>query len=45
LLNQVLGWEPAIDLEEGLGITYKWIESELRKAGRLPAVEARQMAG
>lgn len=45
LLNQVLGWEPAIDLEEGLSITYKWIESELRKAGRLPAVEARQMAG
>ena len=45
LLNQVLGWEPAIDLEEGLGITYKWIESELRKAGRLPAVEAGQMAG
>ena len=45
LLNQVLGWEPAIDLEEGLGNTYKWIESELRKAGRLPAVEAGQMAG
>jgi GDP-D-mannose 3',5'-epimerase len=45
LLNQVLGWEPAIDLEEGLGTTYKWIESELRKAGRLPAVEAGQMAG
>ena len=44
LLNQVLGWEPAIDLEEGLGITYKWIESELRKAGRPPAVGAGQMA-
>ena len=44
LLNQVLRWEPAIDLEEGLGITYKWIEGELRKAGRLPAVEAGQVA-
>jgi GDP-D-mannose 3',5'-epimerase len=40
LLNQVLGWEPSIDLEEGLKNTYKWVEGELRKSGRLPAVEA-----
>jgi len=40
LLNRVLGWEPTIQLEEGLQITYRWIESELRKAGRLPAVAA-----
>ena len=40
LLNHVLGWEPTIQLEEGLKITYRWIESELRKAGRLPAVAA-----
>ncbi len=40
LLNRVLGWEPTIQLEEGLKITYRWIESELRKAGRLPAVAA-----
>jgi nucleoside-diphosphate-sugar epimerase len=40
LLNSVLGWEPSIQLEEGLKITYRWIESELRKAGRLPAVAA-----
>ena len=34
-LNRVLGWEPKITLEEGLKVTYKWIENELRKAGRL----------
>jgi GDP-D-mannose 3', 5'-epimerase len=44
LLNQVLGWEPSIGLEDGLKITYKWIESELRKAGRLAAVETGQAA-
>jgi GDP-D-mannose 3', 5'-epimerase len=40
LLNRVLGWEPTIQLEEGLKITYRWIESELRKAGRLSSVAA-----
>jgi nucleoside-diphosphate-sugar epimerase len=40
LLNRVLAWEPSIDLEEGLKITYEWIAGELRKAGRIPAVEA-----
>jgi GDP-D-mannose 3', 5'-epimerase len=45
LLNQVLGWEPTISLEEGLAMTYKWIENELRKAGRVPALEAGQIAG
>jgi len=40
LLNQVLGWEPSIPLEDGLKITYKWIEGELRKAARIRAVEA-----
>ncbi|MGC2184095.1 MAG: NAD-dependent dehydratase, partial [Terriglobales bacterium] len=34
-LNRVLGWEPSIKLDVGLEVTYKWIESELRKAGRL----------
>jgi nucleoside-diphosphate-sugar epimerase len=36
-LRQVLGWEPQIPLEVGLEKTYKWIESELRKKGRIPA--------
>ena len=37
LLRDVLGWEPRISLREGLTPTYRWIESELRAAGRLPA--------
>jgi nucleoside-diphosphate-sugar epimerase len=31
LLRKVLGWEPNMPLEKGLGITYKWISSELKK--------------
>lgn len=34
-LREILKWEPAVSLEEGLATTYKWIEEELRKAGRL----------
>jgi len=35
LLRRVLDWEPSIMLEQGLALTYPWIESELRKAGQL----------
>jgi GDP-D-mannose 3', 5'-epimerase len=28
-LREVLGWEPAISLEEGLARTYAWIESQV----------------
>ena len=35
-LRQVLGWEPRISLREGLLPTYRWIESELKNAGRIP---------
>lgn len=35
LMKQVLEWEPRTSLEQGLGVTYRWIEQELRKAGRL----------
>jgi GDP-D-mannose 3', 5'-epimerase len=35
-LREVLGWEPKIPLREGLVPTYRWIESELKKAGRIP---------
>lgn len=34
-LRETLGWEPSLSLEEGLSITYRWIENELRHAGRL----------
>lgn len=37
LLRKVLGWEPSIMLEQGLAVTYRWIEGELSKAGRIPA--------
>ncbi len=33
-LRKVLGWEPGIDLEEGLAPTYRWIDEQVR--GRLP---------
>jgi nucleoside-diphosphate-sugar epimerase len=34
-LKKVLGWEPSISLEVGLEVTFKWIDAELRKMGRL----------
>jgi nucleoside-diphosphate-sugar epimerase len=33
-LRQVIGWEPSINLREGLRQTYPWIAAELRKTGR-----------
>ncbi len=38
-LRAVLGWEPQVPLEQGLAITYRWIEDQLRQQGRLPATE------
>jgi len=35
-LRDVLRWEPATTLEDGLRDTYSWIESELLRAGRIP---------
>jgi GDP-D-mannose 3', 5'-epimerase len=29
-LREVLGWEPEVSLEEGLAITYSWIEAQVR---------------
>jgi nucleoside-diphosphate-sugar epimerase len=34
-LRQVLGWEPAISLEEGLRRTYTWISEELTRSGQM----------
>lgn len=38
-LRQVLGWEPSISLEQGLRITYPWIESQVVEAEELAGVE------
>ncbi len=35
-LRQALGWVPSTSLERGLELTYRWIEQQLRAAGRLP---------
>lgn len=32
LVKKVLGWEPQVDLEEGLAKTYQWIEMMLNKS-------------
>lgn len=39
-LRQILGWEPGIPLEQGLAITYKWIESEITKGKEALAATA-----
>jgi nucleoside-diphosphate-sugar epimerase len=36
-LREVLGWEPGIDLEEGLTPTYRWIEQMVRAKVPTPA--------
>jgi nucleoside-diphosphate-sugar epimerase len=36
-LRQVLDWEPAISLEEGLARTYHWIAAELTRAAQTAA--------
>jgi nucleoside-diphosphate-sugar epimerase len=39
-LRQVLQWEPAISLEDGLARTYEWIEAQV--AATLPAAAGRR---
>jgi dTDP-glucose 4,6-dehydratase len=34
--NALLGWEPAIDLEDGLRRTIPWFHEQLRRRGELP---------
>jgi nucleoside-diphosphate-sugar epimerase len=42
-LHQVLGWVPQVSLEEGLRITYGWVERQLRN--RLKQSAQRLSAG
>lgn len=44
LLRQVLGWEPKVDLREGIGRTYPWIWRELARAGRARPPAAQDVA-
>jgi len=39
LLRKVLGWEPSISLDQGLRITYPWIESQVVKVQELAGVD------
>ena len=43
-LLQVLHWTPSISLEQGLNVTYKWIEKELQRTGRVLANRTAQYA-
>jgi nucleoside-diphosphate-sugar epimerase len=44
MLRRVLGWEPKILLEQGLTITYKWIESEVQRSPKYAAQMNRVLA-
>ncbi len=39
-LREVLGWEPAISLEEGLAATYKWIEQQVKHSNEAKRADA-----
>jgi len=45
LVRAVLGWEPLVSLEEGLGITYNWIKDQIETAGLLtnPGASSRSL--
>jgi GDP-D-mannose 3',5'-epimerase len=42
-VKEILGWAPRISLRDGLDVTYRWIESELQRQGRIQAVAAAEV--
>jgi GDP-D-mannose 3',5'-epimerase len=40
-LRSVLGWEPSIQLKDGLAITFKWIEEQLINSGSITQIRSR----
>lgn len=38
-LRQILGWEPEVSLEEGLTLTYAWVEEQTRRRLRAESVQ------
>lgn len=38
-LRQILGWEPEVSLEEGLTLTYAWVEEQVRRRLRVESVQ------
>jgi nucleoside-diphosphate-sugar epimerase len=41
MLERVLGWQPTMQLEDGLARTYSWIRGELIAAGRIEGMGAK----
>jgi GDP-D-mannose 3', 5'-epimerase len=44
-LREVLGWEPAVTLEDGLAVTYNWIEQQVRLGQTNPRLNELVHAG
>ncbi len=43
-LREVLDWEPSVSLEEGLAITYKWIEQQVKEKQLREEIQKAQTA-
>jgi nucleoside-diphosphate-sugar epimerase len=42
-LLAALGWQPSMPLQDGIAATYRWIQSQLAAAGRLPAPQPEEV--
>jgi GDP-D-mannose 3',5'-epimerase len=43
-LREVLGWEPQVSLEEGLTVTYRWIEQQVKEKFANQGIQTAQTA-